>query len=916
MFRAAEAGTGTSANAHGQMSPGSTKRVSASPKKAKKDKRVSLGGARDIPMGTAASAVEVEEAVTMNEGEGEVSLGGQMDVDADFASLEKEGPQLETMDVDEEAGPSKPPLSKRGPPSKGATKEAGPSTDTTNNRRLVRRFTSRSTDNEGEATPAESPKSKAPLRTYGSAKASRDKPVGVGASSPLSSPSPSKKPQSTRRPSPAPDEDVVMEGTSEVQPRPKKEKMKKKGPPGVRVTKVLDDSAPEEPVKRRPIDILLESDSDSDEEDVRSVLGDLARNGRTSRTSGAKAGQTPRKLESVVVPTVESVYGSPTKKGEKEDASDPGKLAAPKPARGRSASTVKKPARPPSPSSSPSELRTSPSPPPPPKTTRKPKAAPAEASEAGPSRSSIAAPSVSPNKFGRTPSRRMAATKATQKLHDVIMPDVLSFQKELKKGTVRPAHELEQAASKGKARAQANGAGGEPKMKGKKRPSLGSGEEEEDDEEMPEKKKCKGGAGVAEVESAPEGNAPRSLVHVCDVQYKRTGKLLMHNRGGLFHAAIVLLINMWGGKKAGLFNPSAAEDVHKCMSMLRVLQPHSDAAARLWHVLDTLYNAGNFKATAPEPSRKRARDAEQETSSSAPNAEPTAPDAIFSTSAPVRNGGMRPQAQQPADYARSNLHPSTIAPSSQGSASPYNSDAITTSHYGQGPSYPDHSSQPHSSADPVEAWKSFDLPLSTEELGRIPLTHGFAPSHYGPPVAPPQPEPQQQYAGHGFATTASTPFTVAQPQPQPHWAQNGVPFAGAASQGMESGSADFSSVPHWAGIPVAAAAGQPSSMFDFSQPAQQPYAMHYAANQGPGAVHGMGAPTEPRFSAEDLALADNALAMWSTAPMSIDLSDWGAFINNFGGPTSTGGDQAQGPGPSTSEHAPHFDMGSQLQFGY
>ncbi|KAI0328357.1 hypothetical protein GY45DRAFT_1326498 [Cubamyces sp. BRFM 1775] len=505
MFRAAEAGTGTSANAHGQMSPGSTKRVSASPKKAKKDKRVSLGGAGDIPMGTAASAVEVEEAVTMNEGEGEVSLGGQMDVDADFASLEKEDPQLETMDVDEEAGPSKPPLSKRGPPSKGATKEAGPSTDATNKRRLVRRFTSRSTDNEGEATPAESPKSKAPLRTYGSAKASRDKPVGVGASSPLSSPSPSKKPQSTRRPAPAPDEDVVMEGTSEVQPRPKKEKMKKKGPPGVRVTKVLDDSAPEEPVKRRPIDILLESDSDSDEEDVRSVLGDLARNGRTSRTSGTKAGQTPRKLESVVVPTVESVYGSPTKKGEKEDASDPGKLAAPKPARGRSASTVKKPARPPSPSFSPSESRTSPSPPPPPKTTRKPKAAPAEASEAGPSRSSIAAPSVSPNKFGRTPSRRTAATKATQKLHDVIMPDVLSFQKELKKGTVRPAHEIEQAASKGKARANANGAGGEPKMKGKKRPSLGSGAEDDDNEEMPEKKKRKGGAGVAEVESAPKG---------------------------------------------------------------------------------------------------------------------------------------------------------------------------------------------------------------------------------------------------------------------------------------------------------------------------------------------------------------------------------------------------------------------------
>ncbi|KAH9892440.1 hypothetical protein C8Q73DRAFT_698027 [Cubamyces lactineus] len=502
MFRAAEAG----ASVNGQTSPDSTKRVSASPKKVKKDGRVSQRDAGEVPMGTAASAVEVEEAVTINEdggdGEGEVSLGGQMDVDADSTSLEKEDPQLETMDIDEEAGPSKPPLSKRGPPSKGTAKEAGSSTDARTKRRLVRRFASRNTDDEGEPAPAASPKSKAPVRTYGSAKASRDKPVDAGASSPLSTPSPAKKPQSTRQPVPAPDEDVVMEGTSEVQARP--DKMKKKGPPGVRVTKVLDDSAPEEPVKRRPNDILLESDSDSDEEDVRSVLGDLARNGRTSRAGGAKTSHTPRKLEPVVVPTVDSVYGSPTKKGDKGDALDTAKLAAPKPARGRSGSIVKKPARPPSPSPSPSESRASQSPPLPAKTTRKPKAAPSAAPEAGPSRPSVTAtaPSMSPTKVGRTPSRRTAATNATRKLHDVIMPDVLSFQKELKKGTVRPAHELEQAASKGKGRAN-NGAGGEVKPKGKKRPSVGSGEEDEDEEEMPEKKKRK--AGTTEVESAPKG---------------------------------------------------------------------------------------------------------------------------------------------------------------------------------------------------------------------------------------------------------------------------------------------------------------------------------------------------------------------------------------------------------------------------
>ena len=89
-------------------------------------------------------------------------------------------------------------------------------------------------------------------------------------------------------------------------------------------------------------------------------------------------------------------------------------------------------------------------------------------------------------------------------------------------------------------------------------------------------------------------NAARSLVHVCDVQFKRTGKPLMHNRVrpdcvvfhgtaqtvlpsmqqmGLFTAGIVLLINMWSGKKAGLSSQSAVEDVQKCMRMLELLKP-------------------------------------------------------------------------------------------------------------------------------------------------------------------------------------------------------------------------------------------------------------------------------------------------------------------------------------------------------
>ncbi|KAI0355785.1 hypothetical protein OH77DRAFT_1424737 [Trametes cingulata] len=518
MFRAADAGAGAhpEVDADGRASPSSTKRVSASaspkkgsptkasPAKGKKKRHLEELEVEEVPTGTAASAGEVEQAVAIDEAE--VSLGGQMDVDADFADLAN-GARDDEMDVDEEAGPSKhPPLSKRGPPSKRAAKEDGPSADAPTKRRLVRRFTPRNTDDEGseraDRAAVTTPSSKPPVRIYGSGKSGRAKPL----SSPLSSPSPVKKPQSKRQPISVPDEDVEMEEPSEVQAKPAKEKPKRKGPPGVRVIKALSDDAPAQPKKRTALDLLLEdSESDSsDEEDVRSVLTDLVKNGRTSRNGAArsadvagKAGQTPQRLDSVVVPTVESVYGSPTKKGATKTSAT---TAAPKSTRNAAASMEPPPAKKAARAPSPSESAASTPPPPPPRTARKAKAAPAEVPEAGPSRPST---SGTPARLMRTPSKRSAATKATQKLHDVIMPDVLSFQKELKSGAVRPAHELEKSASRGKARETE--AVAEPKPKGKKRLSIG---DEDVEEEMPEKKKRKAGEAGAGTKGRKKG-APR-----------------------------------------------------------------------------------------------------------------------------------------------------------------------------------------------------------------------------------------------------------------------------------------------------------------------------------------------------------------------------------------------------------------------
>ena len=43
----------------------------------------------------------------------------------------------------------------------------------------------------------------------------------------------------------------------------------------------------------------------------------------------------------------------------------------------------------------------------------------------------------------------------------------------------------------------------------------------------------------------------------------------------LFTSGIVLLLNIWGGKRSGLTTDPAKEmeDVYKCMKMLKVLEP-------------------------------------------------------------------------------------------------------------------------------------------------------------------------------------------------------------------------------------------------------------------------------------------------------------------------------------------------------
>lgn len=99
---------------------------------------------------------------------------------------------------------------------------------------------------------------------------------------------------------------------------------------------------------------------------------------------------------------------------------------------------------------------------------------------------------VQPASVTRTPSRRSAATKATRKLREEIMPDVMNFQKEMKNGHVRAIGEGDKSSAKekgGPPGTEENSSRQPEKSRSKKRVSLALEDALDSDEEEPDKKR-------------------------------------------------------------------------------------------------------------------------------------------------------------------------------------------------------------------------------------------------------------------------------------------------------------------------------------------------------------------------------------------------------------------------------------------
>ncbi|KAK0225100.1 fungal-specific transcription factor domain-containing protein [Armillaria nabsnona] len=108
-------------------------------------------------------------------------------------------------------------------------------------------------------------------------------------------------------------------------------------------------------------------------------------------------------------------------------------------------------------------------------------------------------------------------------------------------------------------------------------------------------------------------NAARSLSHLLDVQRRRGGFWAQHAcLLDAFAAGIVLLLNIWGGKKSGLaLNPKKEmQDVFKCMQVMKDMESTYHLAGRLWDFMYQLANASDLPLPEQDspPAQKRARD--------------------------------------------------------------------------------------------------------------------------------------------------------------------------------------------------------------------------------------------------------------------------------------------------------------------
>ncbi|KZV67312.1 hypothetical protein PENSPDRAFT_58281 [Peniophora sp. CONT] len=197
-------------------------------------------------------------------------------------------------------------------------------------------------------------------------------------------------------------------------------------------------------------------------------------------------------------------------------------------------------------------------------------------------------------------------------------------------------------------------------------------------------------------------NAARAISRIADATRRHRPKFAIPDlQVPVFEAATVLLLHIWGHRRAGLTSSGVdytreMQSVEKCMDVLKGAESRWHPSGRLWDVLSELASIGDFPLPQSTPTAKRERDSDgpQSTQSSSSDASPPSERAIA--------GNSRVRAHHSATSSQS---------------------------YAQ-------------QAPPPEPFTFEHLPMNTNELGRMD-----APGMWGGPIS--SAPPDTEYNGIG-----------------------------------------------------------------------------------------------------------------------------------------------------------------------
>ncbi|KAK2464255.1 hypothetical protein APHAL10511_003712 [Amanita phalloides] len=104
-------------------------------------------------------------------------------------------------------------------------------------------------------------------------------------------------------------------------------------------------------------------------------------------------------------------------------------------------------------------------------------------------------------------------------------------------------------------------------------------------------------------------NAARSSIRIAEAQVKRNAPLFPQNSMTSFIAGIMLLLNLWVGKRAGvsIAPEKAMAEIDRCLFVLKLSENRSQMAGRLWDILHELATTRNQFVPSTSISKKRPR---------------------------------------------------------------------------------------------------------------------------------------------------------------------------------------------------------------------------------------------------------------------------------------------------------------------